>query len=91
MRRGDTRRPLPRHFELLLSLCYRVLLTNVDGALDISRIYSFCDRSGVQMPLNTGFLTTTSCNGACVTKLVSDWMGKTPSGKWATWMVSLKA
>ncbi|XP_052254357.1 alpha-glucosidase-like isoform X1 [Dreissena polymorpha] len=64
----------------------KVLLTNVDGALDISRIYSFCDRSGVQMPLNTGFLTTTSCNGACVTKLVSDWMGKTPSGKWATWM-----
>lgn len=63
-------------------------MTSTEGSLDAAELYSDCDRSGIQMPLNDALLRMSSpCNGMCITKYVDGWMNKVPSGKWANWVV----
>jgi len=63
-------------------------MANIDGGLDVSRMYSYCDRTGIQMPLNIWPQQTgAGCAGDCLISFVDQWMDKTPSGKWANWMV----
>lgn len=63
-------------------------MTSVDGGLDATELYSECDQSGIQMPLNVHMSgKKTPCDGSCITQYVDDWMSSVPSGKWANWMV----
>lgn len=65
----------------------KLLMTNIEGDLDAVELYSECDKSGIQMPLNNGLLKQRNhCDGNCITKYVDGWMNKIPSGKWANWM-----
>ncbi|XP_045209574.2 alpha-glucosidase-like [Mercenaria mercenaria] len=65
----------------------KLLMTSIDGGLDVTELYSDCDKSGIQMPLNDGLLEKHSpCDGNCIVKYVDGWMNKVPSGKWANWM-----
>jgi len=65
----------------------KLLMTGLDGGLDAEELYGDCDRSGVQMPLNTGAATLgMSCDGACIRSYVDDWMSQLTSGRWANWV-----
>ena len=53
------------------------------------QLYGTCERTGVQMPMNTRFTTETyPCDGACIYQYVSDWRAHMPDGGWAIWVVS---
>jgi hypothetical protein len=63
-------------------------MSSIDGGLEVTELYSDCDRSGIQMPLNDRFLDKKNpCDGKCVVQYVDGWMNQVPSGKWANWMV----
>ncbi|WAR05031.1 MALT-like protein [Mya arenaria] len=63
----------------------KLLMADIDGGMDVTRMYSYCDRSGVQMPLNV-LQSNNDCRGTCLRTYVDMWMEATPSGKWASWM-----
>lgn len=65
----------------------KLLMSSIDGGLEVTELYSDCDRSGIQMPLNDRFLDKKNpCDGKCVVQYVDGWMNQVPSGKWANWM-----
>ncbi len=48
--------------------------------------------SGADMPFNFALLfMNASCGGACVTKMVTDWMYRMPEDQWPNWVVRVES
>lgn len=64
----------------------KLLVTSIDGDLDVTHLYGDCARTGIQLPLNSAFTQKQgSCGGACFTQYVDSWLSMVPADKWANW------